>query len=135
MQIPLERKKLTVQEAADMLNVRRERIWKLMNDGVLSAEQSKLDGRQKLIPREQVDALLLEEGFRPRRMAHRAKKDIPEPKPESVGITTTPVLEERDSVAGYSSTPWPRSIGMVSDGTLPSSESEEYLRHVLHGTV
>lgn len=133
MQIPLERKKLTVQEAADMLNVRRERVWKLMMDGVLSTEPSKLDDRQKLIPREQIDALLLEEGYRPRRTVYRAKKDVPGPKPESVVNTTTAALEERDSVAGYSSTPWPQSIGMISDGTLSSSESEEYLRRTLHG--
>lgn len=129
----MESKNLTIQEAADMLNVRRERIWKLIKDGVLSAEPSRLDGRRKLIPHEQIDALLLEEGYRPRRTAYRAKKDDPEPKPESIGSTTTPVLEERGSVLGCSNTPWPQSIGMVSDGTLPSSESEEYLRHTLHG--
>lgn len=64
---------------------------------------------------------------------HASRKDAPGPKPESVGNTTTPVREERGSVAGYSSTPCPQSIGMISDGTLSSSESEEYLRRTLHG--
>lgn len=102
-----------------MLNVRRERIWKLMHDGVLSAESSKLDGRQKLIPREQVEALLLEEGYRPRRTARRSMPNTSRRDPEGV-VDTIP-------------RPWPQSIGMVSDGTLPSSESEVYMRNHIHG--
>jgi len=49
--------------------------------------------------------------------------------------TTTPAVEERGSVSGCSSTPWPQSIGMMSDDTLSSSESEEYLRHTVLGTA
>jgi excisionase family DNA binding protein len=115
----MEKKNLTVQEAADMLNVRRERIWKLMNDGVLTAHPSRLDGRQKLIPREQVEALLLEEGYRPRRTVGRRIHDAPEPE-YGDGVRTA-------------TRPWPRSIGMVSDGMLSSSESEAYMREQLHG--
>jgi excisionase family DNA binding protein len=117
MHVPLEKKNLTVQEAADALNVRRERIWKLMADGVLTAEPSKLDGRQKLIPREQVDALLLEEGYRPRRTVRRSPSRQFEAEVE--GAVDAP------------SRPWPKSIGMVSDGTLFSSDSEEYMRQQL----
>jgi excisionase family DNA binding protein len=119
MQRPFEKQNLTVQEAADALNVRRERIWKLMNDGVLTAEPSKLDGRQKLIPREQIEELLLQEGYRPRRTVRRK-------------IPSAAQSDSEDAV-GATSRPWPRSIGMVSDGTLPSSESEVYLRQQLHG--
>ena len=115
----MEKKNLTVQEAADMLNVRRERIWKLMNEGLLTAHPSKLDGRQKLIPREQVEALFLEEGSRPRRTVGRRIHGAPEP-------------ENADAV-GTATRPWPRSIGMVSDGTLSSSASEAYMRERLHG--
>jgi excisionase family DNA binding protein len=121
MQLPFEEQNLTVEEAADVLNVRRERIWKLMNDGVLTAEPSKLDGRQRLIPREQVEGLLLQEGYRPRRAVQRR----------------TPDESQSDSgdAIGATSCPWPRSIGMVSDGTLPGSESEVYLRKQLHGDL
>src|SRR5438270_7038497 len=104
MQSPLK-KNLTVQETADVLNVRRERIWKLLAEGVLTAEPSKLDGRQKLIPREQVDALLREEGYRPRRTARRSASHATESEPSGEVCAA--------------SRPWPRSIGMVSDGTLP----------------
>jgi excisionase family DNA binding protein len=119
MQLPLEKKNLTVQEAADALNVRRERVWKLMADGVLTAEPSKLDGRQKLIPRAQVEALLLEEGYRPRRTVRRSMSR--ELRAESSG---TVEAEARL---------WPKSIGMVSDGTVPSDQSETYMRQQLHG--
>jgi excisionase family DNA binding protein len=118
MYLPVEKKKVTVQEAADMLNVRRERIWKLMADGVLTAEPSKLDGRQRLIPREQVEALLQEEGYRPRRTVRPKVPKASQGQSEGVGT---------------GSRPWPQSIGMVSDGTLPSSESETYMRKQIHG--
>ena len=118
MPLPVEKKNLTVQEAADVLNVRRERIWKLLVDGVLTAVPSKLDGRRKLIPREQVERLLLEEGYRPRQADRRSP---------------TSVRDSELSVPPQSaSRPWPRSIGMVSDGTLSSDESEDYMRRHLH---
>lgn len=92
--------------------------WKLMHDGVLTAEPSKLDGRQKLIPREQVEALLQEEGYRPRRTV----------RPKAPGASGG-----HSEGVGTGSRPWPQSIGMVSDGTLPSSESETYMRKQIHG--
>lgn len=119
MQLPPERKNLTIQETADMLNVRRERVWKLLGDGVLTARPSKLDGRQKLIPREQVDALLREEGYRPRRSSRRSA-----PRTSDAGQSSAVPTPPRR---------WPKTIGIVSDGSLPSSESEEYLREHLHG--
>jgi excisionase family DNA binding protein len=114
MHNPLEKEKLTVQEAATVLNVRRERIWKLISEGILIAEPSRVDGRRKVIPREQVEALLLEEGYRPRRTVQRRTPDAARQDP----------VEAVHTIAR----PWPQSIGMVSDGTLSSSESEKYLR-------
>lgn len=149
MQLPLEKKNLTVQEAADALNVRRERVWKLLSDGVLTAVPSKLDGRQKLIPREQVESLLLEEGYRPQRTARRARTRRPEHEPgNAVGAQESRLLEEsrpsyeareeeQRSPKGLIRTPGevnrggtrrlPRTVGAADDEAFQASESEAYM--------
>src|SRR5438270_611620 len=120
MQLPSEKKNLTVQEAADELNVRRERVWKLMADGVLTAERSKLDGRQKLIPREQVEQLLLEEGYRPRRTVRRASRDGDVPESGSLGdamIAPTGQASESRLVRQDTAHAFPEWTGSGSDPT------------------
>jgi excisionase family DNA binding protein len=53
---------VTVQEAAALLGVRRERVWQLIKRGALTATKSQLDGRYRLIPRTQIDQMLRYEG-------------------------------------------------------------------------
>src|SRR5689334_23315758 len=148
MQLPLEKKNLTIQEAADALNVRRERIWKLVTDGVLTAVPSKLDGRQKLIPREQVENLLLEEGYRPRRTARRMRTSESEPASESTRAGPRPsggghgaviqVGQEEGQRSPESFTGigdgngegrrrLPRTVGAADDDGFQASESENYM--------
>lgn len=127
MQLPREKKNVSVQEAADMLNVRRERIWKLLTDGVLTAEPSKLDARQKLIPREQVERLLLEEGYRPRRTIRRINRGADVPESERVADAviaaagqTSELRDVKQDAAGPSS----GLTGTGSDPTFGSALNE-----------
>ena len=61
-----------------MLNVWRTRIWKLMSDGGGSAEHGKPGGSEKLVPRDHVEAHLLEESCMARRMMRDASRPNPE---------------------------------------------------------
>lgn len=48
---------VTMTEAQEILGVSRFKIWQLVRDGKLEAFQSELDRRQKLIRRQDLDAL------------------------------------------------------------------------------
>ena len=48
---------LTVQEAADNLGVSRFTVWRLIRDEELTAYQSSVDRRRKLVRRADVEAL------------------------------------------------------------------------------
>ena len=57
-----EEDSVTVTEAAVMLGVRKEKIARLIKQGIITCRPSKLDARRKLIPRTQVETILEEEG-------------------------------------------------------------------------
>lgn len=100
----MEEDNVTIQEAADILHVRSERIWELLRDGVLTAKTSNGDGRQQLIARDRIEGML------------REHDDLAQ------------ASDTRGDTGGARRRPWPNSIGMIADGTIPSSGSEEYLR-------
>ncbi|MBV9281575.1 MAG: helix-turn-helix domain-containing protein, partial [Chloroflexi bacterium] len=222
---------VTVTEAAAMLGVRKEKVARLVKKGILTSRPSILDARCRLIPREQVERILAEEGrvatargssetynagpsdeesnhMRGDGQAPGSGQDpsSARPRPRTAGIYTGPMkvhsdevedcLRERGPAAGQTrkatswlrpdetgeserspceteklpashvlfndpalksaeaedyvsaieerppgrtaqpgapdrgagSRPYPRSIGIIADGTLPSNESEEYMR-------
>lgn len=47
----------TIQTAAERLGVSRFRIWNMIKDGQLTAKQSPIDRRQRLIPATEVEEL------------------------------------------------------------------------------
>ena len=49
---------LTIQEAADEMRISRVKLWRWIRDGTLVAHQSGRDLREKLVRREEVEALL-----------------------------------------------------------------------------
>jgi len=49
---------LTIQEAADEMRISRVKLWRWIRDGKLVAHQSGRDLREKLVRREDVEALL-----------------------------------------------------------------------------
>jgi excisionase family DNA binding protein len=55
---------LTIQAAAAELGVTRDKVARLVKDGILPAEDSVLDKRKKLIPRASVVALMKREGIK-----------------------------------------------------------------------
>lgn len=67
-----EPNEVTLQEAAELLGVRRERVWRLVRSGVLTARRSKLDRRVQLIPKSEIEQLVHEEAALLRR--RRGKK-------------------------------------------------------------
>ncbi len=48
---------ISLQEAAEVLEVSRFTLWRLIRDGQLTAYQSSSDRRRKLVRREDVEAL------------------------------------------------------------------------------
>lgn len=67
-----EPNEVTLQEAAELLGVRRERVWRLVRSSVLTARRSKLDRRVQLIPKSEIEQLVREEAALLRR--RRRKK-------------------------------------------------------------
>ncbi len=60
---------MTLQEAADELQVSRFTLWRLLKDGKLPAYQSEVDRRRKLVRREDVEALKRPRRVDPKRAA------------------------------------------------------------------
>lgn len=87
---------VTVTEAAAMLGVRKEKIARLTKQGVLTSRPSILDARRRLIPREQLDRLLRDEGRPPRRS----------PSPQTAGLYTGPMEISSDRVDDYLREHW-----------------------------
>jgi len=54
---------LSIREAAAFLGVSREKVARLIKQGVLPAERSLLDGRRKRIPRSALQEILKSEGL------------------------------------------------------------------------
>jgi excisionase family DNA binding protein len=97
-----ERDYVTVGEAARMLGVRKEKIARLVKQGVLTSKPSIVDARRRLIPRNQLEEILEEEG------------------------ANQPASPREDGKG--SPRPWPKTVGIVSDGSLQSTDIEEYMR-------
>lgn len=94
---------VTVTEAARMLGTTNERIARLIKRGILTSRMGVLDRRRRLIPREEVERILREEGWKP-------------PK-RRTGIETAPESRSR-----------PRTFGMYTGPmTVTSEEVDEYL--------
>jgi excisionase family DNA binding protein len=53
---------VTIGEAAALLGVSRQKLGRMVRDGVLSARPSRLDARERLIPRHEVEGILRDEG-------------------------------------------------------------------------
>jgi len=58
--------RVTMREAAAMLGVSHAKMWQLVRDGILPAQQNPLDKRQRLIPIAAIKRLR-DEGRSPRR--------------------------------------------------------------------
>jgi excisionase family DNA binding protein len=54
---------LSIQEAAALLGVSREKVARLIKEGLLPAEDSLLDKRRKRIPRSALQDILKREGL------------------------------------------------------------------------
>jgi len=54
---------LSIQEAAALLGVSREKVARLIKEGLLPAEDSLLDKRRKRIPRSALQEILKREGL------------------------------------------------------------------------
>jgi hypothetical protein len=83
----MERRAVTMREAATFLGVSPTKMWQLVKQGILSTEPNPLDRREKLVRIEDLERI-------------RASK--PRPRPTSIGI--------------------------VSDGTLQSTDIDDYMR-------
>jgi excisionase family DNA binding protein len=125
MVVPVEQQYVSVQEAAEILGVHRERVGRLLREGVLTWKPNALDRRQRLIPRHEVEQLR-DTGNRP---APRHRKSTAEDAGNGLsapGGTAKPAPES--GAASVARPPRPRSIGMVSDGSLPARDSEAWLK-------
>jgi excisionase family DNA binding protein len=60
---------MTLEEAADLLQVSRFTLWRLLKEGKLPAYQSEADRRRKLVRREDVEALKRPRRVDPKRVA------------------------------------------------------------------
>jgi excisionase family DNA binding protein len=111
---------LSIQQAAARLGVNRRRIWQLIRDGRLRFEPNPLDRRSKLIPVAEVERLA---GFpTPPKRKTSSQTGLERPSSQSSTRESPPGGARADR------RPYPRTIGTVSDGRLPSSESEQYMR-------
>ena len=71
-----------------MLGVRKEKVARLVKGGLLTSRPSRVDARKHLIPREQVEQLLAEEG--------RGSAPQSRPRPRIAGMVNDPTLQSRD---------------------------------------
>jgi excisionase family DNA binding protein len=98
---------VTVTEAAQMLGTTKEKIARLVKQGVLTVRPSIVDGRRRLIPRAQIERILREEG-RPIPLDSNSNGLIPgsRPWPRTIGMYTGPVPVEADQVDEYLRAHW-----------------------------
>ena len=94
---------VTVMEAAAMLGVRKEKIARLIKQGILTSRPSKLDARRKLIPRAQVENILAEEGRKPR---GGRDETTSRRRPRTAGLYTGPMKVHSDEVEDYLREHW-----------------------------
>lgn len=98
---------VTVTEAARMLGTTNERITRLIQCGVLTSWQSKLDRRRRLIPRADVEQILREEGWNPpQRRARLELESLSPPLPSTRGMYDGPMKVTSDEVDEYLAKNW-----------------------------
>lgn len=98
---------VTVTEAARLLGTTNERIARLIKRGVLTSRVSNLDRRRRLIPREQVERILQEEGRKPpTRLTHPEMAGRSRPRPRTIGMYTGPIKVTSDEIDEYLAEHW-----------------------------
>lgn len=102
-----ERETVTVSEAARLLGTTNERIARLIKRGVLTSRVSNLDRRRRLIPREEVERILHEEGWKPPTRPARAETGVdPRPRPRTIGMYAGPLKVTSDEIDEYLAEHW-----------------------------
>lgn len=98
---------VTVNEAAQMLGTSKEKIARLVKQGVLTSRSSIVDRRRRLIPRAQIERILREDGrgLPPRKDSNGHFPDA-RPWPRTIGMYTGPMAVEADEVDEYLRTHW-----------------------------
>jgi excisionase family DNA binding protein len=98
---------VTVTEAAQMLGTTKERIARLIRRGVLTSRASDLDRRRRLIPREEIERILREEGWNPpkRRKPSEATSSS-RPRPRTIGMYDGPMKVTSDEVDEFLAKHW-----------------------------
>jgi excisionase family DNA binding protein len=95
---------VTVKEAARILGTTKEKVARLVKQGILTSRPSTIDARRRLIPRIQVERILRGEGR------------LQSSSPDMNGSELKPRA-------------WPRTAGMYSGPlAIDSDEVEDYLR-------
>jgi hypothetical protein len=85
--------RMTIAQAATYLGVSRTKVWKLLNEGRLSASVNPLDHREKLIPLQQVERL----------KTSTSPSDSPSVRPRfaSDGVANNPDAPSSDELEHY----------------------------------
>jgi excisionase family DNA binding protein len=98
---------VSVTEAARLLGTTNERIARLIKHGVLTSRVSNLDRRRRLIPREEVERILREEGPKPPKRRTGPETAARErPRPRTIGMYTGPIKVTSDEVDAYLAEHW-----------------------------
>jgi excisionase family DNA binding protein len=98
---------VTVTEAARMLGSTSDRITRLIKRGILTSRTSNLDRRRRLIPREQVEQILREEGNKlPKGRARPEKTTRETVPPRTTGMYAGPIKIASDEVDEYLAAHW-----------------------------
>ena len=99
---------VTVTEAAELLGTSKEKIARLVRQGVLTARRSTLDARRRLIPRSEIEELLRAEG---RTSGDEGETAPPDPRRDgqrrpTIGMYTGPVIIPARDVEDYLEEHW-----------------------------
>jgi excisionase family DNA binding protein len=98
---------VTVTEAAELLGTSKEKVARLVRQGVLTARRSTLDARRRLIPRTEIEELLRAEGHAPASEEMRSPDQPPDRKrPRTAGMYTGPVVVPARDVEEYLEEHW-----------------------------
>jgi excisionase family DNA binding protein len=96
----MERDTVTVKEAAEILGTTKEKVARLVKQGILSSEVGVIDARRHLIPRAQLERLLSKEG-RP-----SGGSGAPRKRPRTAGMYAGPLEVDADEVDEYLRRHW-----------------------------
>jgi len=89
---------VTMTEAAQLLGTTREKVARLVRQGVLTSRPSVLDARRRLIPRTEVEGILNSEG---RHVSTQESDSIEKPRrlrPLTAAMYTSPLAIQSDEV-------------------------------------